>query len=135
VFLSGIILLWILSPLNGAVYMILFHVGRLIPGFEAASHPWVAPLVVMLLWLALDLNLFVRYCSPFMAGSIVLSWVFSLVLLMGLWGNLPTTPLLQVGATMYQAVFFLAFQVCNFWWWHRRNGTVPIHPALATTHC
>lgn len=131
-FLIGLKLLWIMSPLNGVFASLcaragmLAETGQLPESIAPLAAPWVAPALVTLFWLIGDMRLGWRYRSPLAAFGMTISWLMALGAVYLLWDIPPDTPLLQVAAAMYQAIAFAALQVVNYLWFRRyRQSPAP----------
>jgi hypothetical protein len=138
-FLTGLMLLWILSPLNGVFISLCRQAGKLVQGGDlplalaVLGKPWTAPVLVTIIWVLCDLLIAGRYRSPLVAFGMTLSWLLALGSVVLLWGLPPETALLQVAVAMYHAIIFAALQSLNYLWFRKHRGTPVLHPELNAT--
>jgi len=140
-FISGLRLLWILSPLNGVFATLCARAGLLVETgqipdvFGLLATPWMAPGLVVLVWLLVDLRLGWHYRSVLALLGMTLSWILALGVVYLLWDGPPDTPMLQMAAAMYQAVLFALLQTANWLWfrgWSRPPRGSHSGPAATT---
>jgi hypothetical protein len=138
-FLTGLMLLWILSPLTGVLMSVCQHAGRMVmegdlpPALAVLGQPWTAPVLVTFVWLLCDLLIAGRYRSPLVAFGMTLSWLLAMGIVMGLWEGPPDTALLQVAVAMYQAIAFALLHSANYLWFRTRRDTLVLHPELTAS--
>jgi hypothetical protein len=136
VFISGLMLMWIMSPLNGVLVSLchrtgsLAQVGELPAVFEPLAAPWVALSLATLFWLVGDLRIAGRYRAPLVCCGMTISWLVALGLVYLLWDLPLNTPLLQVVMAMYQAITFALMQCANYLWFKSRGNRTSVHPEL-----
>jgi hypothetical protein len=141
VFVSGLMMLWIMSPLNGVLMSIcqragsLASLGELPAMLEPLAAPWVSLTLVTLCWLIGDFRIAGRYRSVLVRCGMTLSWLIALGVVYLLWDLPPDTPLLQVAVAMYQAIAFALLQCANYLWFKSRRDRTWVHPELVpSTH-
>ena len=138
-FVSGLQLLWILSPLSGVISTLCYRAGSLAGADTAAAIlgalavPWMAPALVTLFWLAADLRLGGRRRAPLVMLGMTLSWLVAVGVVYLLWETPPDTPLLQVAAAMYQTIVFLLLQAANYLWYAHHREKTALHPELVAS--
>ncbi len=136
VFVSGLMMLWILSPLNGVLVSLCHRAGTLalsgeLPTMlEPLAAPWVALTLATLFWLIGDFRIAGRYRSPLVRCGMTLSWFIALGVVYLLWSLPLDTPLLQVAVAMYQAIAFALLQFANYLWLKSRSDKTEVHPEL-----
>ncbi len=136
VFVSGLMLLWILSPLNGVLVAFCHRVGSLAQAgelptaFEPLAAPWVALALATLCWLVGDFRIAGHYRSPLVRCGMTLSWLIALGVIHVLWDLPLDTPLLQVAVAMYQAIAFALLQSTNYLWFRSRSDVTKVHSEL-----
>lgn len=133
----GMMLLWVLSPLNHLFTTLCQRMSALVQEGEvsgllgALGRPWAGPVLVTLLWILCDLLVVGRYRSPLVAFGMTLSWLLALGTTVPFWGLPAASALAQMAMAAYQAVLLVALLGANYCWFRKRPRDVVLHPELS----